>query len=45
MKHKIKIITIVEDEIKLDDDDLMAIIKKQNRIVTISERFYMRIVN
>ncbi|XP_029673847.1 uncharacterized protein LOC115241989 [Formica exsecta] len=44
MKPKIKIINVSEDEMRLDDDDLITTIKKQNRIDAINDGFQMRIV-
>jgi hypothetical protein len=44
IKPKIKIINIGEDEMKLVDDDLIATIKRQNRIETANDKFHMRIV-
>lgn len=44
MKPKIKIINVSEEEMRLDDDDLITTIKKQNRIDAINDGFQMRIV-
>ncbi|XP_070169411.1 uncharacterized protein PF3D7_1120000-like [Polyergus mexicanus] len=44
MKLKIKIINVSEEEMRLDDDDLITTIKKQNRIDAINDGFQMRIV-
>ncbi|XP_029670033.1 uncharacterized protein LOC115239577 [Formica exsecta] len=41
---KIKIINVSEEEMRLDDDDLITTIKKQNRIDAINDGFQMRIV-
>jgi len=39
MKSKIKIINVGKIEIKIDDSELVHIIKKQNRMETISEGY------
>ncbi|XP_070158954.1 uncharacterized protein [Polyergus mexicanus] len=44
MKLKIKIINVSEEEMRLDEDDLITTIKKQNRIDAINDGFQMRIV-
>lgn len=44
IKSKIKVINIDEEAYKLDDDKLLATIKKQNRIDAKKKGFYMRIV-
>jgi len=43
IKPKIKIVNISEEEIKLNDDNLIDTIKKQNKIVA-NKEFQMRIV-
>lgn len=43
VKPKIKIVNIDEDEIKLDDNDLIDVIKRQNKI-PVNKEFQMRIV-
>jgi hypothetical protein len=44
MKPKIKIVNIGEEEMKLNDDDLIGTIKKQNKIDANNEGIHMRIV-
>lgn len=44
MKPKIRIVNIGEKEMKLNDDDLIIAIKKQNKIDAKNEGIYMRIV-
>lgn len=44
MKPKIKIVSIGEDEMKLNDDELIGIIKKQNKIVSKNMRIVKKIV-
>jgi len=43
IKPKIKIVSIDEDKIKLDDNDLIDIIKRQNKI-EVNKEFQIRIV-
>ncbi|XP_029672801.1 uncharacterized protein LOC115241271 [Formica exsecta] len=44
MKPKIKIVNIGEEEMKLNDDNLIVTIKKQNKIDAKNEEIHMRIV-
>lgn len=44
MKLEIKIINIYGEEIKLKDNEVIGIIEKQNKINTINDGFYVRIV-
>ncbi|KMQ83347.1 hypothetical protein RF55_20287 [Lasius niger] len=44
MKPKIKIVNTGEEKMKLNNDDLIVTIKKQNRIDAKNEGIYMRIV-
>ncbi|KYQ47491.1 hypothetical protein ALC60_13470 [Trachymyrmex zeteki] len=44
IKPKIKVVNIGEEEYKLDDDELTATIKRQNKIDAEKEGFHMRIV-
>jgi len=42
-KSKMKIINVGEKELKMDDNDFLDTVKKQNRIATISKGVYMKI--